>query len=83
MDKLVLPEVIGRVLDELNERYEQPPWMRSVHYQPLQENSGDLFLNCLCVGLGKEREKGTAEVVSMAVGIAKLVGNGIQEEIAT
>ena len=83
MDKLVLPEVIGRVLDELNERYKQPPWMGSVNYQPLQENSSDLLLNCFCVGLGKEREKGTAEVVSMAVGVAKLISNGIQEEITT
>ena len=30
-----------------------------------------------------KREKGTAEVVSMAVGMAELVGNGVQEEIAT
>ena len=83
MDKLVLPEVVGRVLDEFNERYEQAPWMGSVHYQPLQENSSDLLLNCLSVSLGKEREKGTAEVVSMAVRVAKLVSNGIQEEITT
>ena len=36
MYKLVLPEVIGGVLDELDECYEQPPRVRSVHYQPLQ-----------------------------------------------
>ena len=79
----MLPEVIGRVLDELNECYEQPPWMRSVHYQPLQQNSGDLFLNSLSVGLSKKREKSTAKVVGVAIGIAELVSNGIQKEIAT
>ena len=79
----MLPEVIGRVLDELNECYEQPPGMRPVHYQPLQQNSSDLFLNSLSVGLSKEREKSTAEVVGVAVGITELVGNCIQEQVAT
>ena len=79
----MLPEVIGRVLDELNERNEQPPRMRTIHYQPLQQNSSDLFLNRLSIGLRKEREKGTAEVVGVAVGIAELVGYRIQEQVAT
>ena len=83
MDKLVLPEVISGILDELNEGNEQSPRMRSVHYQPLQENSSDLLLNGFSIGLGKQRQQGTAEVVGVAIGIAKLVGNGIQEEIAT
>ena len=83
MDKLVLPKVVCRVLDELNEGNEQSPWMRSVHYQPLKENSRNLLLNGFSIGLSKQRQQGTAEVVGVAIGIAKLVGNGIQEEIAT
>ena len=83
MDKLVLPKVIGRVLYELDECNEQPPGVGTIHYQPLQQNSSDLFLNGLSIGLGKEREKGTAEVVGVAVGISKLVGNRIQEQVAT
>ena len=58
----MLPEVIGRVLYELNEHNEQPPGVGTIHYQPLQQNSSDLFLDRLSVGLGKEREKGTAKV---------------------
>ena len=83
MDKLVLPEVIGRVLYELDECNEQPPGVRTIDYQPLQQNSSDLFLNGLSIGLGKERAKGTAKVVGVAVGIPKLVGNCIQEQVAT
>ena len=83
MDELVLPEVIGWVLYELDERNEQPPGVGTIHYQPLQQNSSDLFLDRLSIGLGKERKKGTAEVVGVAVGIAKLVGYCIQEQIAT
>ena len=37
-DELVLPELEGGVLDELDEGDEETPWMRSVHNQPLQQN---------------------------------------------
>ena len=43
----------------------------------------DLFLDDLSVGLGKEREEGTGEVVGVAVGIAELVCYGVQEQVAT
>ena len=76
----MLPEVIGRVLYECNE---QAPGVGTIHYQPLQQNSSDLLLNGLSIGLGKEREKGTAKVVGMDVGIPKLIGNRIQEQVAT
>ena len=83
VDKLVLPEVVSGVLNEFNEGDEQSPRMRAVYYQPLQENSSDLLLNGFSIGLGEQREKGTTEVVGVVIGIAKLVGNGIQEEITT
>ena len=35
MDKLVLPEVVGWVLDELNEGNEKPPGVWSVHNESL------------------------------------------------
>ena len=38
VDKVVLPEVVVGVLDELNEGDEQSPRMGSVHYQPLQQH---------------------------------------------
>ena len=40
VDKLVLPEVVGGVLDELNEGNEQAPWMWPVDYQSLKQDSG-------------------------------------------
>ena len=38
MHKLVFPEVVGGVLDELNEGDEQAPGVRSVHNQSLQQD---------------------------------------------
>jgi hypothetical protein len=52
-DKLVLPELEARVLDELDEGDEQAPGMRPVHNEALEEDAGDLLLNGLSVGLGK------------------------------
>lgn len=42
---------------------------------------GDLLLDGLRVGLSKQVEHGAAEVMGVAVGVAQLVGNGIQEEV--
>ena len=43
----------------------------------------DLLLDGLRVGLGKQVEQSTAEVVGVAIGVAQLVHYGIQEQIAT
>lgn len=56
--------------------------MRAIHYQPLQQDSGDLFLDGLSVGLSKEVKKCAAEVVSVTVGVAQLIGDSIEEEVA-
>lgn len=42
----------------------------------------DLFLNGFSVGLSKQVEKSAAEVVSVAVGVAQLIGDGVQEQVA-
>ena len=42
-----LPEVVARVLDELDEGDQQAPGMRPVHYEALQEHARDLLLNDL------------------------------------
>lgn len=44
---------------------------------------GDLLLDGLGIGLSKQIEHGAAEVVSVAVGVAKLVGNCIQEQVTS
>lgn len=43
---------------------------------------GDLLLNGLGVGLGKQVEHGAAEVMGVAVGVAQLVGYGVEEQVA-
>lgn len=40
MHKVVAPELEGRILDQLDEGDEETPWVRPVHYQPLQQNPG-------------------------------------------
>ena len=41
MHELVRPELEGGVLDELDEGDEQPPGVRPVHDQPLQQHPGE------------------------------------------
>lgn len=76
------PELEWWILDELNEGDEKSPWVRAIHYQPLQQDPGDLFLDGLCICLSKEVQEGAAEVVSVTVGVAQLIGDGIQEQVA-
>ena len=39
VDEVVFPEVVAGVLDQLDEGDEQPPGVRSVHNQTLQQNT--------------------------------------------
>ena len=53
------------------------PWMRPVNNQSFKENSGDLLLNGLLVGLGEQVQQCAREVVSVAVGVPQLqIKNG-------
>lgn len=71
------PKLEAWILDQFNESDQQAPWMRSVDNQSLQQDSSDLFLNRLSIGLRKEIQESTREVVSECIWIPKLVGNGI------
>lgn len=51
MHEVVRPELVNRVLDQLDERDEKAPRMRAVHNQPLQKHPRDLFLDSFGVGL--------------------------------
>lgn len=42
---------------------------------------GDLLLDGLGVGLSKQIQHGAAEVMSVAVGVAQLIGNCVQEQV--
>ena len=82
MHKFMLPKVVRRILDQLNKGNQQPPGVWPVHYQPFQQNTGDLLLYGFSIGLSKERQQCAAEIVGVAIWIAKLVGNSIEEQIA-
>lgn len=53
VNKLVIPELELGVLDKLNEGDEEPPGVRSVHYQSLQQNPATqsyiLLHNYMCI----------------------------------
>ena len=83
MNKLVIPKFVACICDQLNEGDEESPGMGPDHNQPLQQNSCYLFLNHFSISLCKQWQQSTAEVVSVAIRIAQLVGNGIEEEKAT
>lgn len=42
---------------------------------------GDLLLDRFSIGFSKKIKHGAAEIVSVAVGVAQLIGDGIQEQI--
>lgn len=44
VNKLVLPEIVGGVFNELYERDEEPPGVWSIDDEPLQEDAGHLLL---------------------------------------
>mmetsp|Transcript_59972 Transcript_59972/g.147449 ORF Transcript_59972/g.147449 Transcript_59972/m.147449 type:complete len:234 (-) Transcript_59972:1164-1865(-) len=82
--KVVVPEVVGRVLDELDEGDEEPPGVRLVDDEPLDEHARDLLahdreVRCLL----EQRQQHAREVVRVAVGVAQLVGDGVEEEVAS
>ncbi len=83
MNKLVFPEIIGGILDQLNERDEQSPWVWSIHNQPLQQHTCYLLLNSFSVSFSKQRQQGTTKIVGVAVGVAQLVGNSVEEQVTT
>lgn len=78
-----MPELELRVLDELDEGDEKTPRMRSVDNEPLQQHTCDLLLDRFRVRLGKQVEQRAAEIVRVAVGIAQLIGYGVQKQIPT
>jgi len=59
VDELVRPELEGGVLDQLYEGDQETPGVRPVDNESLQQDSGDLLLNSLGVGLGEQIEETT------------------------
>lgn len=59
------------------------PLPQQCHLTVLNQISpSDLLLDGLRVGFRKEVQHGAAKVVSVAVGVPQLVGDGIQEKVA-
>ena len=42
--EIVIPELVDRILDQLDERDQQTPRMRTIDDQALEQNARDLFL---------------------------------------
>mmetsp|Transcript_2978 Transcript_2978/g.5335 ORF Transcript_2978/g.5335 Transcript_2978/m.5335 type:complete len:511 (+) Transcript_2978:47-1579(+) len=79
--ELVVPEEIAGVLDEFDKGDEETPWVRSVDDETLEKDAGDLFLDDVLGGFGEHEEDDAAKVVGVVVGVAQLVGDGVEEEI--
>lgn len=76
------PEIVTWVLDKFDKGDQESPRVWPVHNEPLEQDSGYLFLDLLCLAFCEQVQQNTAEVVSVAVGIAQLIGNRVQEHIA-
>lgn len=48
-----------------------------------KDSPGDLLLDGLGVGLSEQVEHGAAEVVGVAVGVAQLIGDSVQEQVTS
>ena len=58
------------------------PRMRTVDNQPLKQHPRDLLLDGLLVGLREEVEQRAREVLRVAVWVAQLVGDAIEEQVS-
>ena len=70
-------------LDELDESNEQSPRMWSVNDESLHQHASDLLLDNFLRGLLEQEEEHAAVVVRVAVRIAQLVRNRVEEQVAT
>ena len=55
--------------------------MRAVDDEPFEQDSRDLLLHHLRLGLREEVEKHAAEVVGVLVGVAELVRHRVEEKV--
>ena len=62
---------------------DHPSLCRLIYFLPVFYLPGDLLLDGLGVGLCEQVQQCAAEVVRVTVGVAQLVGNGIEEQIST
>lgn len=73
------PELVDWVLNEFDEGDEQAPGVGTVDNESLQQHPRDLLLYCLGVGFREQVQQAAAEVMSVAVRVAQLVGDRVQE----
>ena len=57
--------------------------MRSVDNQSFQQDSGDLLLDCFLICFGKKVEEGARKVLRVAVRIAQLIGDAVEEQVTS
>lgn len=81
MYKFVRPELVRRVLDQLDKGDEEAPRMRSVDDQSFEKDPGDLLLYRLRIRFSEQIEERAAEVMRMTVRIPQLICYGVQKQV--
>lgn len=57
--------------------------MRPMHNEPLEKDSCNLLFDCNILCLTEEEQHDTRIIMRMARGVAKLVGNSVQTDVAS
>jgi len=77
-------EAILAILDEFSEVDHQAPWEGAMHVQALKQDLTNLLLDerHALSSLFEEEQENLAELVSMAVGVAQLIHDAVQEALS-
>mmetsp|Transcript_4058 Transcript_4058/g.16995 ORF Transcript_4058/g.16995 Transcript_4058/m.16995 type:complete len:526 (+) Transcript_4058:250-1827(+) len=78
----MLPEPVAALLDQLDVRDEEPPRVRPANDEPLQQHAGQLLLDRVVASLLEEKQGCHGEEVRVGVGVAELVRNGAEQQVA-
>ena len=82
VQKWVTPKLITLILDELNERYQETPWVWAMENEPLEKNNTCYFLLDGHILFTEQVEHHAGELMSMTWRVTQLIGNCIQADVA-
>ena len=78
--KWVTPKLITLILDELNERYQETPWVWAMENEPLEKNTCYLLLDGHIL-FTEQVEHHAGEVMIMTRRVTQLIGNCVQADV--
>ena len=76
----VTPKLITLILDELNERYQETPWVWAMENEPLENNTCYLLLDGHIL-FTEQVEHHAGEVMIMTRRVTQLIGNCVQADV--